>query len=456
MVHLRLNESEPNPNPHVNFITALHVGHAEDKEAARQLLRALAAQVRPIMKSQGFVVNSLEEYEYNTVFSGRNWNHGETVELVLRRPNGSFFPTYWLISVFCHELAHIKHMNHGPGFQALWRQLRAEVRALQDKDYYGDGYWSSGRRLADSARVAGDGIDPGDLPEFMCGGAQTRTRPTSIRRRRGERTSIKRKRRAGTRVNANAFVGQGCKLSEDTGGLGTGFGKQAKSKRAREERALAAEKRLQALQASSTASTHVVPKEESSETEEETDSDIEIAETDTQRRQALLNSGEQDNDIARLDRANSWKEFQREFDFGSKSPNHECDIPVASGSTFTTKESKPKSLAGSSSTTSKPLRPSSSSYKGKAPTNIGAGKLVQTDIKFRKKEAIEMSNGGRTLADSDDEILVVSESKGPTTTQMGFGDLQWECLVCTLLNQPTHLACFVCGTTRGENTWQKV
>lgn len=30
-------------------------------------------------------------------------------------------------------------MNHGPAFQALWRQLRVEVRALQDKGYYGDG-----------------------------------------------------------------------------------------------------------------------------------------------------------------------------------------------------------------------------------------------------------------------------------------------------------------------------
>jgi hypothetical protein len=30
-------------------------------------------------------------------------------------------------------------MNHGPAFQTLWRQLRNEVRALQNKGYYGDG-----------------------------------------------------------------------------------------------------------------------------------------------------------------------------------------------------------------------------------------------------------------------------------------------------------------------------
>jgi hypothetical protein len=61
MVHLRLNENETNPNPHVNFITALPMADPHEQERARQLLRALAAQVRPVMKAHGFVVNSLEE-----------------------------------------------------------------------------------------------------------------------------------------------------------------------------------------------------------------------------------------------------------------------------------------------------------------------------------------------------------------------------------------------------------
>ena len=61
MVHLRINEREPNPNPYVNFITVLPVNDPTVEEAARQLLRALAAQVKPIMKAHGFVVNSLEE-----------------------------------------------------------------------------------------------------------------------------------------------------------------------------------------------------------------------------------------------------------------------------------------------------------------------------------------------------------------------------------------------------------
>jgi hypothetical protein len=60
MVHLRLNEAEPNPNPHINFITPLKSDPTEEEET-RKLLRALAAQVRPVMKAHGFVVNSFEE-----------------------------------------------------------------------------------------------------------------------------------------------------------------------------------------------------------------------------------------------------------------------------------------------------------------------------------------------------------------------------------------------------------
>ena len=58
---MRLNERETNPNPHVNFITALPRRDEEDEENARQLLRALAAQVKPIMQEHGMVVKSLNE-----------------------------------------------------------------------------------------------------------------------------------------------------------------------------------------------------------------------------------------------------------------------------------------------------------------------------------------------------------------------------------------------------------
>jgi DNA-dependent metalloprotease WSS1 len=59
MVHIRINERDVNPNPHINFISALN-----KEEHASQLLHALAAQVKPVMKAHGFTVNSLEEVSH--------------------------------------------------------------------------------------------------------------------------------------------------------------------------------------------------------------------------------------------------------------------------------------------------------------------------------------------------------------------------------------------------------
>jgi hypothetical protein len=64
MVH-RINEKEANPNPHINFITALPGADDASQEDGRQLLLALAAQARPVMKTHGFAVNSLEEVSEN-------------------------------------------------------------------------------------------------------------------------------------------------------------------------------------------------------------------------------------------------------------------------------------------------------------------------------------------------------------------------------------------------------
>jgi hypothetical protein len=87
MVHVRLNTKEPEPNPHINFTSALPGYDSPSQEDARQLLRALAAQVRPLMQAHGFVVNAFEEYEFNSVFAGRNWNSGQRALLSRLRAN---------------------------------------------------------------------------------------------------------------------------------------------------------------------------------------------------------------------------------------------------------------------------------------------------------------------------------------------------------------------------------
>ncbi|KIM68575.1 hypothetical protein SCLCIDRAFT_882192 [Scleroderma citrinum Foug A] len=398
MGHVRINEREANPNPHINFITVLPVRDATAEDEARQLLRALAAQVKPVMKAHGFVVNSLEEYEFNHVFSGRNWNNGETIELVLRNANGSMQPVHWLMSTLCHELAHIKHMNHGTAFQVLWRQLRQEVLALQNRGYHGDGYWSSGRRLADSARVAGQGIEVGDLPEYMCGGAHSRVRPASLRR--GPRTAAVagpsshtgaqtiKKRKAGSRVTtADAFPSAGRALNdnldEDVKAVGSRFRKKAGSKRAREERALAAENRIQAVQEGR----HV--------------------ETDQDRRQVLLESVDQQD-------LNSLKSRNYDFsdDFLRPSDTHTAEGP---GSSSSVEQSSAAVMSRKRLRTGTP-----------APSS-------------RKRE--------RTLHFGNPSSSV------PVSRAKQGSDNMWGCLVCTLANQPNHLACSTCSTPRGDSEW---
>jgi len=81
MPHLRLNERTQRPNPYINFTVPL-------LPQSLPLLQILAAQVKPVMKKHGFHINSFEEYPFNKVFAGRNWNAGEVVELVLRGSSG--------------------------------------------------------------------------------------------------------------------------------------------------------------------------------------------------------------------------------------------------------------------------------------------------------------------------------------------------------------------------------
>ncbi|KAL4252307.1 DNA-dependent metalloprotease WSS1-like protein [Abortiporus biennis] len=531
MVHVRLNEKESNPNPFVNFITALPVGNADMEERSRQLLRAMAAQVKPIMKSHGFVVNSFEEYEYNKVFAGRNWNNGETVEVVLRGASGTYLPTSWLMSTFCHELAHIKHMNHGPAFQALWAKLRKEVKELQLKGYYGDGYWSSGRRLADSVVVSGEGLDVGDLPEFICGGAQTRKRPSSFRRRKtGVRSETTRKRKAGSRVTAQGvFKGDGRPLNadildEEQKKAGSSFRKKAGSKRARDERASAAEKRIQALLDRQDIKPNLAHSSDSEGQEDE------VQETDQDRRRIMLDSKQQTD----LDSYfTSLNQFEDDFIIpprsdssatataGSSKPrpsitnnqeiieilsdddnddeDHQpsCDlysVPVVGIAPTSGTKGKGReigsdiqlsTIAPGRSTTNpnksnnfkKRQRPSlekdqSSPSILKYTTRSGSGSSIAELKPKTKRQKVEdgsifpygkkveeaTHSGSSTLSPSSfpSKIQAEIEKEESRSKRTNTSDEpEWICLVCTLSNQPGHLACSACATSKGDSTYRE-
>ncbi|KAF9226524.1 WLM-domain-containing protein [Gyrodon lividus] len=429
MVHLRLNEREPNANPYVNFITVLHMADATVEDAAHQLLRALAAQVKPVMKAHGFVVNSLEEYEYNRVFAGRNWNNGETIELVLRSSSGSLLPTHWLMSTLCHELAHIKHMNHGLAFQALWRQLRQDVRALQNRGYYGDGYWSSGTRLVDSAKISEQGIEMGDLPEYMCGGAHPRARPASYQRQTrrtcevgpsnltGPQTSKRRK--AGSRLNSSAFNSAGKYLNEDLveerKAHGTGFRKKAGSKRAREERALAAERRIRG---GLSTSSHTGVEDGPDPVDEK-----EHAETDQDRRLALLETIDQ-KDLDSL-RTAEYNSADNDFIFPNAGPSTQCggsrDVQITDGSGATdTEDSARDHFSG----------------------GPGRRKISLSDISLTLSSKRQKTLQSQlSLIGNESDIARIRFASPTIAKKQPEG--AWDCLVCTL-QQRVKPSCMLC------------
>ncbi|KAH7341715.1 WLM domain-containing protein [Rhizoctonia solani] len=454
----RLNTKTSSPNPYFNFITVLpsfiNAPGIPSQDEAQKLLQALAAQVRPVCKKHGFNVNSFEEYEYNTVFLGRNWNAGETIEIVLRRSDGSFHNIQHLIQVVCHELAHIKHMNHLAEFQQLNAQLCHEVAALRTKGYYGDGLYSSGTRLSDSAEVAGLGLGASDfdLPEYMCGGAQERRRASTLRRAPRQGAAPKQKRRkAGTRVTSKyAFVGQGNTLNSHAAGedkkKGTGFGKRTQSAKERQARLEATERRLKNLERIS--KTKPVPE---SEPEPEPDSDSDsgseaFKETDELRRKLLEDSGA------------GWK-FSTFLDAGSNASFDDDIINLISD------DERPSSSRPKTPPQSKLTLP-----KNPAPQKPGSSltNMVRNEVEHRKREQLGLVGAQKLggVKPGARRSRLLDTAKAPQPSKPSNKCLEdratsgpaneWACLVCTCLNHEDYGACQACSTQRGCDAFMSV
>lgn len=182
--------------------------------------------------------------------------------------------------------------------------------------------------------------------------------------------------------------------------------------------------------------------------DENSDDEVEfitVPETDAERREALLASEQTAGLEDKLRFGNSWKQFQDEFNFtgnsaasGSKQTKDildissdaddggGCDVPVASGSTFTTQvhvtsvKGKAKSKAA--------LTPTSN--------GLGLGKMVQTEIDLRKKESLGMApvkGGGRTLGSTKSipKIPPRNDTQDKSLREPHTGN-HWSCLICTL------------------------
>ncbi|KAG8730523.1 hypothetical protein FRC12_020219 [Ceratobasidium sp. 428] len=466
MPHLRLNAKTDSPNPYFNFISALpsflRVHDFPSEQNAKELLNALAAQVRPICKKHGFTVNSFEEYEHNQVFLGRNWNAGETIEIVLRRSDGRFHNIQQLIQVLCHELSHIKHMNHGASFQQLNAQLCHEVTVLRSKGYFGDGMYSSGSRLEDSAEVAGRGLgaSDSDLPEYMCGGAQQRQRASTIRRgprRAGAHATTTKRRKAGTRVTSKyAFEGSGQALNEHITNetekkAGTGFRKSTQSAKERQARLEATEKRLKALQqgsATQESTSSATPNDSSGE-----DEDL-VEETDEFRRKLLSETGA------------GWR-FESALNTQPDTAwEHDDILDLISENEAS--ESKGSGRTPRPSVQVRGLGLGSiPKVEKQAP---GLANMVRSEIEHRKRERLGLVGERRLgatnrptsksrLLETDTLAQRTDDQKAESIeTNTGKEDDQcsdeWACLVCTCLNHNDYGVCQACTTRKGSSNFR--
>lgn len=130
---------------------------------------------------------TLEEYEPNREFVGRNFNAGEIIQLVLRAPyTGHWLPFRSVQMVMMHELAHCVQMNHSGAFWKIRNLYAGDLRELWAKGYTGDGFWGRGKTVL-SAEYEGSGNMEGEvMAESLCGGTFRSRSGRKRKRKSGE------------------------------------------------------------------------------------------------------------------------------------------------------------------------------------------------------------------------------------------------------------------------------
>lgn len=125
----------------------------------------------PIMKEHHLSVTTLEEYEPNREFVGRNFNGGEIIQLVLKAPgSGHWLPFNYVQMVMMHELAHCVQMNHSRAFWKVRNLYAEQMRTLWSRRYTGEGMWGRGALLGSGEFENNTMAEGEDLPEHLCGG----------------------------------------------------------------------------------------------------------------------------------------------------------------------------------------------------------------------------------------------------------------------------------------------
>ncbi|KAL8920236.1 MAG: hypothetical protein Q9172_004589 [Xanthocarpia lactea] len=176
----RFNAHQTHPNDRIIFIKPLPGPTAS---FAQDFLSRIAAICKPIMAAAHISVTTLEEYEPNPEFVGRNFNAGEIIQLVLKAPRTGHWLSFKSVQmVMMHELAHCMQMNHGREFWKVRNQFAGELRELWAKGYTGDGFWGRGKTLLSEQYEHQGSWEDEVMPERLCGGT-FRTRRGRKRKR---------------------------------------------------------------------------------------------------------------------------------------------------------------------------------------------------------------------------------------------------------------------------------
>ncbi|KAI0878941.1 WLM domain-containing protein [Hypoxylon argillaceum] len=236
----RLNARKSQPNDHINFIKPLK---GNDETIAQDFLERIAAQCVPVMRQHHIFVMSLEEYEPNREFVGRNFNAGEVIQLVLKSPStGRWLPFNYVQMVMMHELAHCKQMNHSKAFWAVRNQYADDMRGLWSRKYSGEGLWGRGTLLESGEFEANTILADDVLPEHLCGGTY-RSRGRKRKPRKQLTYQEQKERRILKKFGANGVAlgeDEEIKTELEKGKKIKGKPRVAGSKRGRELRAAAA------------------------------------------------------------------------------------------------------------------------------------------------------------------------------------------------------------------------
>ena len=233
------------------------------------------------MKEHYLSVTTLEEYEPNREFVGRNFNAGEIIQLVLKARSGHWLPFNYVQMVMMHELAHCVQMNHSRAFWKVRNLYAEQMRVLWSRGYTGEGMWGRGALLATGEFERNKVAAGEELPEHLCGGTYR-----SRRRKRRAKPELSYQEKKQRRIEKK-FGKNGVALGADTdakaklekGRTTQAAPRVAQSKRGRELRAAAALARFEQQKQETTREGG--PEDEPESADSETESDYEDAEGGT-------------------------------------------------------------------------------------------------------------------------------------------------------------------------------